>query len=139
GPGPADAPPPAVKTAQAWTLDEALARLQVYPHDPYLQYVALQLARRDKRLDEVGNRVAQLVFDEAAGQRNERANQVDLFSIFTGALAVQESLQLDSMGGQARPRPVPAPVPPGGPPGPPPDDKAEKRRKEIIDVVKLTG
>jgi hypothetical protein len=31
--------------------------------------------------------------------RTERTNRVDLFSIFTGALAVQESLQLDTMRG----------------------------------------
>ena len=34
------------KTDLAWTLEEALGQLRLNPSDPYLQYVALQLARR---------------------------------------------------------------------------------------------
>jgi hypothetical protein len=79
----------------AWTLDEALDHLKLFPRDAYVQYVALQLGRREGRLPEVV---------EAIGARNPRrelANarrgQIDLFSIFSGSLAVQESLQLDAM------------------------------------------
>src|SRR5438067_8481981 len=75
----------------AWTLDEALAQLQLYPQDAYLQYVALQLARRENRIEEAIDQNA------AWAQVAERRSGVDLFSIFTGALAVQESLQLDTM------------------------------------------
>ena len=42
--GPNDA-----RQGSPWTLDEALQQCALYPHDAYLQYVALQLARRDGR------------------------------------------------------------------------------------------
>jgi hypothetical protein len=81
---------------QAWTLEEALAALALQPRDAYLQYVALQLARRAGRFEEVAPRVQGLIPADA-DVRAERRQQVDLFSLFTGALAVQESLQLDTM------------------------------------------
>jgi hypothetical protein len=83
-------------TRQAWTLDEAVAALSLQPRDAYLQYVVLQLARRAGRFDEIEPRVRRLVPNDA-DFRAERRSGVDLFSLFTGALAVQESLQLDSM------------------------------------------
>src|SRR5438132_8691203 len=89
----------AVRDKQAWTLDEAMAQLSLYPKDVYLQYVALQLAQRERRGDEIATQIEQLLGDEVRQQRMERVNRVDLFSIFTGALAVQESLQLDAMRG----------------------------------------
>jgi hypothetical protein len=113
-----DRPPPP-RTEQAWGLDEALAQLKLYPRDPYLQYVALQLARRDGRLDAVASQIdSSLGTTPAPGGRRE---QIDLFSAFSGALAVQESLQLDTMRRLNTNRP---------------DDR---RLREIIDVVKLTG
>lgn len=115
---------PATPAKQAWTLDEALAQLAVYPRDPYLQYVALQLGHREKR-PEAADRVAHLLGDEARERRAARRDRVDLFSVFSGALAVQESLQLDTMRGRDRNEPK--------------DDAAEKRRKEIVDIDKLTG
>jgi hypothetical protein len=84
---------PAQKTKRAWTLPEAQAELLLHPRDPYLQYVALQLARRENKQEEVAKVIEQLLGADPRGRR-ERA---DLFSIFTGALAVQESLQLDTM------------------------------------------
>ncbi|MBV9925298.1 MAG: hypothetical protein JOZ96_09815 [Acidobacteria bacterium] len=81
---------------QAWTLDEALAALALQPRDAYLQYVALQLARRENRFEEAEARVRGLVWDDF-DSRAERRRDADLFGLFTGALAVQESLQLDSM------------------------------------------
>jgi hypothetical protein len=84
---------PPQKTKHAWTLEEAQAELLLNPRDPYLQYVALQLARRENKQDDVAKIIEQLL-GGAPGERRERA---DLFSIFTGALAVQESLQLDTM------------------------------------------
>jgi hypothetical protein len=91
------APERLAKKSPGWTLDDALAQLQLHPRDPYLQYVVLQLARRAGRLEEVGGQVEQLVFGEERQQRADRNNSVDLFSLFSGALAVQESLQLDTM------------------------------------------
>jgi hypothetical protein len=87
------------KTPQAWTLDEALGQLQFNPDDVYLQYVAMQLARNAKRTDEVARQIESLTWRRAplGPQANRR---VDLFDLFTGALAVQESLQLDSMRGR---------------------------------------
>ncbi len=104
------------RTAQAWTLNEALQQLELYPHDPYLQYVALQLARRSNRLHVAVREVERL--NSSANSRQ----QVDLFGIFTGALAVQESLQLDRM----RVRP---------------DERRgeEPPRLEIVDVETLQG
>ena len=86
------------RSQQAWTLDEALAQLQLYPDDAYLQYVALQLALRQNRFDETAGRIESIIARTSnMDARTERSNRVDLFSIFTGALAVQESLQLDTM------------------------------------------
>ena len=85
-------PPP------AWTLDEAFNQLKLYPNDAFLQYVVLQHARRHNRLDEYVGRIE----NEVLRTRNAgsgRARDVDLFGLFTGALAVQESLQLDTMRG----------------------------------------
>jgi hypothetical protein len=112
-----DAPKAApAKSKQAWTLDEAMEQLKLYPHDPYLQYVVLQLARRQDRLERIGGDVERL----APATPRQR---VDLFGTFSGALAVQESLQLDRMrvpSGQRR----------GAEPPP---------RGEIIDIAKLHG
>ena len=83
-------------TRQAWTLDEAVAALSLQPRDAYLQYVVLQLARRAGRFDEIEPRVRRLVTTDADA-RAERRRGADLFGLFTGALAVQESLQLDAM------------------------------------------
>ncbi|HJU53445.1 MAG TPA: hypothetical protein VJ715_02695, partial [Pyrinomonadaceae bacterium] len=86
------------RSSQAWTLDEALAQLTLFPRDAYLQYVALQLARRAGRFVEVYERIQRNLPDaDQAAVRASRRDSVDLFSIFTGALAVQESLQLDTM------------------------------------------
>jgi hypothetical protein len=96
----------APEKGRAWTLDEALEQLRLYPRDAYLQYVALQLARRERRADEVAGRINTLLGrDEMAKRREERVGRVDLFSLFSGALAVQESLQLDTMRGR-RTRPA---------------------------------
>ena len=78
-----------------WSLDEAIAQLRMYPRDTYLQYVALQLATGEGRTGEVVNELNRLT--RSQDWRRGRADQVNLFSIFTGALAVQESLQLDTM------------------------------------------
>ncbi|HZY83445.1 MAG TPA: hypothetical protein VFE78_01330, partial [Gemmataceae bacterium] len=91
-PAPAEVKP-ARQTKRAWTLQEARAELSLYPRDPYLQYVVLQLARRENKQEEVAQEIEELL---GAGRR-ERRGPTDLFSIFTGALAVQESLQLDTM------------------------------------------
>lgn len=99
----------AALTRQAWTLDEAIAALSLQPRDAYLQYVVLQLARRAERFDEVEARVRRLVGSEA-DMRAERRRGVDLFSLFTGALAVQESLQLDAMRSVTPMRPQPPTV-----------------------------
>jgi hypothetical protein len=115
---------PAAKTQLAWTLDEAMEQLELHPRDPYLQYVAMQLARRKKDVNEIGNRVEAIVMPDEMPQVREanRAGQVDLFNLFTGALAVQESLQLDTMRGTGRLGP-----------------EAEKRKKEIVKVASLAG
>ena len=72
--------------------------MRLYPKDPYLQYVALQLARQQGRFKEVEGEVRQLL-TRSTGQ--DRRQDVNLFGMFSGALAVQESLQLDTMVGDA--------------------------------------
>ncbi len=92
---PAKEVPP--KTAQAWTLDEANRQLSLNPDDIYLQYVALQLAHNEGKLKEVARTIERL--NRRGGRRRAAERRVDLFALFTGALAVQESLQLDTMRG----------------------------------------
>lgn len=127
------------KANAAFTLDEALQQLRLYPKDAYLQYVALQLARRENRVEEIAGQIRGNDGNGAAGRRDD----VDLFSIFTGALAVQESLQLDTMRGDARGRQRQMRgqfQPPGAAAGQQELDAAqEKRRREIVEVASLTG
>jgi hypothetical protein len=116
------APPkakPLTPTPQAWTLDEAVAQLELYPRDPYLQYVALQLGRREDRFSWASQEVTKLI--NQTQEPLNRRDQVDLYSAFTGALAVQESLQLDTMRRAER------------------RDDTTWRSREIIDIVKLSG
>jgi hypothetical protein len=86
------------KSALAWTLEEARAQLQFNPDDVYLQYVALQLAAKEGRTSEVAGEIERLTARGWRAQTRER--RVDLFDLFAGALAVQESLQLDTMRGR---------------------------------------
>ncbi len=147
---PGSAPVPGQEKApakgHAWTAEEAMQQLRLYPRDAYLQYVALQLARREGRADDVADRIDRLIGggDDFFRGANERVSRVDLFSLFSGALAVQESLQLDTMRGENRPRPrqrliaVPAPKVKEKK-----DEErlaAEARRKaEKVKVASLTG
>ncbi len=77
-----------------WSFEEAQAQLTMYPKDVFLQYVALKLGQRD------GIDAAELLGLNERTQRQvaaERRESIDLFSLFSGSLAVQESLQLDAM------------------------------------------
>ncbi len=85
------------KTAQAWTREEATAQLWLNPEDVYLQYVALQLARNEGKAEEAKSLIDQLTRQRWGFFGQSRERDVDLFSLFSGALAVQESLQLDAM------------------------------------------
>jgi hypothetical protein len=126
-------------TKAAWKLDEALAQLELYPQDSYLQYVTLQLARRENRTDEIAAKLEKMIF--GANTSQERRNSIDLYSIFTGALAVQESLQLDTMRGErpgsfadattttAAPDITPPPTPPPSPKAKPTRRKPAPRQK----------
>lgn len=101
---------PQAKSA-AWTLEDAMKQFSLYPRDPYLQYVALQLARREGQLEGISSQMDRIVRGANRGPAaNQRAARVDLFNMFSGALAVQESLQLDTMTGQNGRRPV-RPIP----------------------------
>ncbi|MBV9125549.1 MAG: DUF1559 domain-containing protein, partial [Planctomycetes bacterium] len=126
----------AKSSTNAWTLEEAQEQLRLQPRDPYLQYVVLQLARRNHTVEGVAPQIEQIIQGPGAReQAMNRVNQVDLFSIFTGALAVQESLQLDTMrGGPANPR-INRPVAPGEDP----KARLEKRRQETVAVADLAG
>ncbi len=131
----------AAKAGQAWTLEEATQQLRLFPKDPYLQYVVLQLARRENRLNEVSNEVERFALGSAAERRAGRRNQVDLFSIFTGALAAQESLQLGPMRG-ARPGRAgrvsgEVILPPAG--AGLPKDQERKPHKEIVPIAEIKG
>src|SRR5229473_2050973 len=70
-----------------WTLDEAMTQLRLYPNDSYLQYVAMILARNQNRTDEAAGEIERLINRDDRGEdARGRRSQVDLFSIFTGAL-----------------------------------------------------
>jgi hypothetical protein len=117
------------KGKSAWTSKEALAQLSESPRDPYLQYVAMQTARREKTEAATYLQIEALLTQNGRLEPlGGRAAGVDLFSVFTGALAVQESLQLDTMRGPNR-NPVN------------PIDKSadDKRKKEIVEVANLSG
>jgi hypothetical protein len=63
------------------------------PHDPFLQFVVAQLSSLDEP-------VPQPKIGDPALQRRQAANRrsnVDLFSIFSGSMAIQESLQMDAL------------------------------------------
>ncbi|MFN0121094.1 MAG: hypothetical protein ACKV2V_11400 [Blastocatellia bacterium] len=115
-------------TPRAWTLDQALWQAQMHPRDAYLQYVVMQLARRENKQPEING-----ALDALTGRQGRSREDVDLFSIFTGALAVQESLQLDTMRGVPREPAANAAAPQS--PGPRPQPKkqpagATKEEKE---------
>lgn len=78
------------KTPQAWTAKEALAQWARNRHDPYLQYVALQLARAEKLPPE---QIPRLV----SGMDGGAGHELNLLSLFGGSAAVQEALQLDTL------------------------------------------
>ena len=122
-------PPPPKAGANAWTFDEARERLALSPRDPYLQFVVLQLGKRDSREQEAlaaVERRSLLGGLGLFGGGRGRQSRADLFATFTGALAIQESLQLDTMRGDdpngRNPRPA-VPDQPGQPPKPKPPEK----------------
>ena len=85
---------PAAKPTALWTFEEAQAQLKMYPKDVFLQYVALKLGQRE------GFDATELLGLNDPTRREiaaERRENVDLFNLFSGSLAVQESLQLDAM------------------------------------------
>jgi hypothetical protein len=132
-PPPPKADPPKI-SENAWTFDEARDRLALSPRDTYLQYVVLQLGRREGRENEALNAIVRqpLLGGLLGTGRRERA---DLFATFTGALAIQESLQLDTMRGDAQTGPRvdrPDVIPPI--PQPPKPKLPEK-----VAVATLTG
>ena len=89
------------KTQQAWTLESAINRWQQQPSDPYLQFVVLQLASRENRLDHLGKEMVERLYPKppylGLDDLRNRRQSVSLFSLFSGSLAIQESLQLDVM------------------------------------------
>lgn len=131
--------------SQAWTFEEAVNQLKLYPKDAYLQFVVLQLGRRENRLEEASAELDRLLGNQARQERNNRAQSVDLFNIFSGALAIQESLQLDTMRGGPGQRTQPNPkgvVTKLDPAAPRPKDGAKnaaQRPGDPIKVVSLTG
>src|SRR5262245_61206599 len=114
-----------------WTLDEAMAQLRLYPNDSYLQYVAMILARNESKTEAVATEIEMRMGQNDRWQEGRR-DQVDLFSIFTGALAVQESLQLDTMRGDRRPGRQLRPFEKGSPTkdGPAPQSHAARQQRE---------
>ncbi len=136
--------PAAGKANAVFTLDESLQQLRLYPKDAYLQYVALQLARRENRVEEIARQVDTIRGNEEWTRRAGRRDQVDLFSIFTGALALQESLQLDTMRGRTRQMPDAFPrqqqdLGAARKASEAAQKAQEKRRQEIVEVASLEG
>ncbi|MCI0464480.1 MAG: hypothetical protein L0Z62_46710 [Gemmataceae bacterium] len=85
------------KSAHTWTLEEAQKQLQLCPRDSYLQYVVLQLARREGKLAEVASAI-----------HKARGGQPEPLSLFSGALALQEGMQFEILSGGAHLKVAPA-------------------------------
>ena len=83
-----------------WTEKDARAELALSPHDTYLQYVTMQLARRRGSFKAAEELVRSLARTDHAGDDPRRD---DLFDLFTDAHAVHESLQLATMRGRHLP------------------------------------
>jgi len=79
---------------EPWTMQTAREQLSLYPSAPYLQYVYWQLANREGASQDAESLLREIQGDP---RFNDRNRDIDLFSIFSGALAVQESLQLDAL------------------------------------------
>ncbi|MBX3443768.1 MAG: hypothetical protein KF774_15270 [Planctomyces sp.] len=93
----AAAPPPL--GPHAWTIDSAEAAFRQAPDDPFAQYLLLQLAKSTNQMHRAERAFEQA--DRARARNRGRTNDVDLFSLFSGAVAVQESLQLDTLAPEA--------------------------------------
>jgi hypothetical protein len=137
-PRPAPGAEPPKVSEYSWTFAEARERLTLSHRDPYLQYVVLQLGRREGREKEAFEAVERPSLLGRLGLfgGGGRGSRADLFATFTGALALQESLQLDTMRGEAPGGAVPRP--PGVPDPNPPQPKQPKVPEKVA-VSKLTG
>jgi hypothetical protein len=83
---------PAATGKHAWTLKDAVEALRRRPDDGYLQYVVFQLASLAPARDKA--RATKELNDQFARRPRPR---VDAMNLFSGAHAVQESLQLDTL------------------------------------------
>ncbi len=117
-----EAQPPAASKPQRWTHAEATRQFAQSPDDPYLQYLVIQTANREKAT------LDRFMFNRR--NRLGRREGVDLFSTFTGALAIQESLQLDTMMGPENPRGRRDEIQPAVP---------DAKEKEPVKLASLTG
>jgi hypothetical protein len=93
---PSCAADPSAAPRNPWTLEDAKLQLRLYPRDVYLQYVTLMLERQAGVSGRGSDGTPDLVRRDPG-----RGVGVDLFNLFSGASAVQESLQLDTMRGDA--------------------------------------
>jgi hypothetical protein len=84
------------RSSAAWTADAAIKRLREHPNDPYLHYVAMHLSQNREEASQLQDLMPPEIDPRFGFQRNSRIN---LYSIFSGSLAVQESLQLDTLTG----------------------------------------
>src|SRR5689334_17496175 len=76
-----------------WTLEVAVQSLRHHPADPYQQFVAIQLFRAAGEKEKAKHK-EELQKLLAVRRANRSA---DLLSFFSGAHAIQESLQLDTL------------------------------------------
>ncbi|MFO0937563.1 MAG: DUF1559 domain-containing protein [Gemmataceae bacterium] len=132
--------PPQKNEPQFQQFDEAVMRLSLSPHDPYLQYVVLQLGLRDGRQQEAINAVERPNFINRLGIMGQgRRTQTNLLGTFTGAQAIQESLQLDTMRTDAQEPFRVEPVPLRGPGAPNPNPKPRPNVPDKYSIQKLNG
>ncbi len=89
---------PTSPRTKPWALEGAMEHLQMYPNDAYLQYVAMQLANRQGLEMEISRKIAAIT-NAGRPEWRRRQDGVNLFSLFSGTLAIQESLQLEAMAG----------------------------------------
>lgn len=81
-----------------WTLDEAITAFLASPEDVYLNFVLLQLAKKEGRDHEASGIINSRV---ALARRNQPGRgdlrQVNLLSLLAGHTGIQECLQMEAM------------------------------------------
>lgn len=89
-------------TNRPWSLNEIMDRLAVNSGDSFFQYAALQYAHRNGDAERALQQIEKMVGNSSLNgmpmpRQNVNRQPVNLLTLFSGATAVQECLQLEAM------------------------------------------